>query len=222
MRLPKLRFWNSWDDRQKANAVKWTGALIALFALFTLLAMVSYIFTWKQDQSLLRDPGMMDQAVGVANLGGKLGLKWANTLIVKWFGLGSFAFLILLFAMSVRLIAGRWHRSLLKTAAVTLSGALIAALVCAFIGRLVGVQTLFGAGPGGECGAHVTGWFWNLLGPAVTGILLGLLVIGWLILCSERFSRWFGSLGASSDVEEEKPVRERKPLLPLRRAVPLP
>ena len=217
MRLPKLRFWNSWDDRQKANAVKWTGALIALFALFTLLAMVSYIFTWKQDQSLLRDPGMMDQAVGVANLGGKLGLKWANTLIVKWFGLGSFAFLILLFAMSVRLIAGRWHRSLLKTAAVTLSGALIAALVCAFIGRLVGVQTLFGAGPGGECGAHVTGWFWNLLGPAVTGILLGLLVIGWLILCSERFSRWFGSLGASSDVEEEKPVRERKPLLPLKR-----
>ena len=215
MRLPKLRFWNSWDDRQKANAVKWTGALIALFALFTLLAMVSYLFTWKQDQSLLRDPGMMDQAVDVANLGGKLGLKWANTLIVKWFGLGSFAFLILLFAMAVRLIAGRWHRSLLKTAAVTLSGALIAALACAFIGRLIGVQTLFGAGPGGECGAHVTGWFWNLLGPAVTGVLLGLLVIGWLILCSERFSSWFGSLGAPSD--GEKPVRERKPLLPLKR-----
>ena len=210
MRLPKLRFWNSWDDRQKANAVKWTGALIALFALFTLIAMVSYIFTWKQDQSLLRDPGMMDQAVGVANLGGKLGLKWANTLIVKWFGLGSFAFLILLFAMALRLIAGRWHRSLLKTAAVTLSGALIAALVCAYAGRLAGVQTLFGAGPGGECGAHVTGWFWNLLGPAVTGVLLALLVIGWLILCSERFSKWFGSLGAKTG--EEEPVREPRPL----------
>ena len=219
MRLPKLRFWNSWDDRQKANAVKWTGAVIALFALFTLLAMVSYIFTWKQDQSLLRDPAMMDQAVGVANLGGKLGLKWANTLIVKWFGLGSFAFLILLFAMAARLLAGRWHRSLLKTAVVTLSGALIAALACAYVGRLVGVQTLFGAGPGGECGAHVTGWFWNLLGPAVTGVLLVLLVIGWLILCSERFSKWFGSLGAPSDggEPEEKPVRERRPLIPVRR-----
>ena len=215
MRLPKLGFWNSWDDRQKANAVKWTGALIALFALFTLLAMVSYLFTWKQDQSLLRDPGMMDQAVGVANLCGKLGLKWANTLIVKWFGLGSFAFLILLIAMALRLIAGRWHRSLLKTAAVTLSGALIAALACAFVGRLLGIQTLFGAGPGGECGAHVTGWFWNLLGPAVTGVLLALLVIGWLILCSERFSKWFGSLGAPSD--EPEPERERKPLLPLKR-----
>ena len=219
IRLPKLSFWNSWDDRQKANAVKWTGAVIALFALFTLLAMVSYLFTWKQDQSLLRDPAMMDQAVGVANLGGKLGLKWANTLIVKWFGLGSFAFLILLFAMAVRLLAGRWHRSLLKTAVVTLSGALVAALVCAYAGRLAGVQTLFGAGPGGECGAHVTGWFWNLLGPAVTGVLLGLLVIGWLILCSERFSNWFGSLGASSEGEEpeEDSIIERKPLLPLNR-----
>ena len=223
IRLPKLGFWNRWDDRQKANAVRWTGALIALFAIFTLLAMVSYVFTWKQDQSLLRDPAMMDQAVGVANLGGKLGLKWANTLIVKWFGLGSFAFLILLFAMAIRLIAGRWHRSLLKTAIVTLSGALIAALLCAYVGRLIGVQTLFGAGPGGECGSHVTGWLTNLFGPVVTGVLLCILLVGWLILCSRRFSEWFGKLGAEDEEEEtpafveEEPVRERKPLFQFKR-----
>ena len=220
MRLPKLRFWNSWDDRQKANAIKWTGAVIALFALFTLLSMVSYLFTWKQDQSLLRDPAMMDQAVGVANFGGKLGLKWADLLIFKWFGLGSFAFLILLFAMAVRLLAGRWHRSLLKTAAVTLSGALIASLVFAFIGRLLGMQTLFGAGPGGECGSHVTGWFTNLLGPVVTGVLLVILTVGWLILSSRRFSKWFGSLGASRDGdgnEEEEGMPDRKPLIAFKR-----
>ena len=220
MRLPKLRFWNSWDDRQKANAIKWTGAVIALFALFTLLSMVSYLFTWKQDQSLLRDPAMMDQAVGVANFGGKLGLKWADLLIFKWFGLGSFAFLILLFAMAVRLLAGRWRRSLLKTAAVTLSGALIASLVFAFIGRLLGMQTLFGAGPGGECGSHVTGWFTNLLGPVVTGVLLVILTVGWLILSSRRFSKWFGSLGASRDGdgnEEEEGMPDRKPLIAFKR-----
>ena len=222
IRLPKLRFWTTWDDRQKANAVRWTGALIALFALFTLLAMVSYLFTWKQDQSLLRDPGMMDQAADVANFGGKLGLKWANLLIVKWFGLGSFAFLILLFAMSVRLIAGRWHRSLLKTALVTLSGALVAALACAFIGRMVGVQTLFGAGPGGECGAHVTGWAINLIGPAVTGVLLLLLIIGWLVLCSSRFAKWFAGLGPGSDEKEDEvqeEPRERRHLFPVRKKV---
>ena len=227
IKLPKLKFWDTWDDRQKTGAVRALGAVLALFALFTLLAMVSYIFTWKQDQSLLRDPAMMDQAVGVANLGGKLGLKWANTLIVKWFGLGSFAFLILLFAMAVRLLAGRWKRSLLKTALVTLSGALVAALLCAFIGRIAGIQTLFGAGPGGECGAHVTGWLTNLFGPAVTGILLCALTLGWLILSSKRFSDWFGSLGAkdadkpeeavpSYEKAEEK-VSDRKAILPFRK-----
>ena len=162
----------------------------------------------------------MDQAVGVANFGGKLGLKWADLLIFKWFGLGSFAFLILLFAMAVRLLAGRWHPSLLKTAAVTLSGALIASLVFAFIGRLLGMQTLFGAGPGGECGSHVTGWFTNLLGPVVTGVLLVILTVGWLILSSRRFSKWFGSLGASRDGdgnEEEEGMPDRKPLIAFKR-----
>ena len=227
IRLPKLKFWNTWDDRQKTSAVRALGALLALFALFTLLAMVSYIFTWKQDQSLLRDPAMMDQAVGVANLGGKLGLKWANTLMVKWFGLGSFAFLLLLFAMAIRLLAGRWKRSLLKTALVTLSGALVAALLCAFVGRLAGIQTLFGAGPGGECGAHVTNWLTNLLGPAVTGVLLCALAFGWLFLSSKRFSNWFSKLGAKDEdeqqeaaarfEEEEETVSERKPILPFRK-----
>ena len=200
--LPKLKFWNTWDDRQKSNVVKATGALIALFALFTFLAMVSYLFTWKQDQSLLRDPGMMDQAVGVANFGGKLGLKWAHTLITKWFGLGSFALLVLLYAFAARLMAGRWKQRLLKTTLITLSGALVASLVFAYIGRMAGLQTLYGAGLGGECGAHVTGWSVNLFGTVVTGILLCALVAGWLILCSRRFSEWFASLGEGKAVEE--------------------
>lgn len=210
IRLPKLSIWKSWDDRQKTGAVKAAGACIALFALFSLLAMLSYIFTWKQDQSLLNDPAMMDQAVGVANFGGKLGLKWAHTLIVKWFGLGSFAILVLLAAIAARLLAGRWQRSLLKTAIVTLSGALLASLLFAYIGRLAGLQTLFGSGPGGECGAHVTGWLSNLVGPIVTGILLAALLVGWLILCSRRFSDWISSLGAEDDpdaVPEEVPVQ---------------
>ena len=218
MKLPKLKFWDSWDDRQKSNAVKGLGVAIAIFALFTLLATVSYVFTWRQDQSLLRDPAMMDQAQPVANAGGKLGLKWANVLICKWFGLGSFAFLILLFAMAVRLVAGRWHRSLLKTAIVTLSGAIIASFLFALTGRLAGIPTMFGAGIGGECGAFVVDWLANLVGVAVTALLLVALSVGWLFLSSGRFSRWVTSLGAAGDAEPEAaempepaPVHEPEP-----------
>ena len=203
MKLPKLKFWDSWDDRQKSNAIKGLGVAIAIFALFTLLATVSYVFTWKQDQSLLRDPAMMDQAQHVANAGGKLGLKWANVLICKWFGLGSLAFLILLFAMAVRLVAGRWHRSLLKTAIVTLSGAIIASFLFSLIGGLVGVPTLFGAGIGGECGAFAVNWLSNLVGLPLTAVLLLALTVGWLFMSSRRFSRWITSLGAGDDAEPE-------------------
>ena len=101
----KFKFWRTWDDQQKASAIKAVGVITGLFALFSLVASLSYLFTWKQDQSLLTDPGMLDKAVDVANLGGKLGLKWADTLVGDWFGWGSFALIILLFAISARLIA---------------------------------------------------------------------------------------------------------------------
>jgi hypothetical protein len=70
-------------SERKREGIRLAGiALVLLFTVILTVSVTSYVFTWKQDQSLLRDPAMMDQAVGVANLGGKLGLKWANTLMV--------------------------------------------------------------------------------------------------------------------------------------------
>ncbi|MEE3430493.1 MAG: hypothetical protein VZR34_06410, partial [Candidatus Cryptobacteroides sp.] len=51
MRL--FTFWRDLDDDDKERVIKITGLLIAVFAIFTLLANVSYLFTWKTDQSLL-------------------------------------------------------------------------------------------------------------------------------------------------------------------------
>ena len=216
MKLPELKPWRTWDDEQKSHAIKITGVCLGLFALFTLISTVSYVFTWRQDQSLLRDPAMMDMATGVANLGGKLGLKWSNVLICKWFGLGSFAFLILLFAMSLRLVAGKWHYSLLKTAIVTFSGAIISSFILALVGKYIGVPSLFGAGIGGECGSFVTGWIDNAVGPVITALLLCVLAILWLFFSSRRFSEWFKSLGAGKEVEEtpETPEEPKEPAGP--------
>ncbi len=217
MRLPALKFWRTWDDEQKSHAVRLTGVLIAVFALFTLISTVSFLFTWKQDQSLLRDPAMMDMATNVANIGGKLGLKWANVLVCKWFGLGSFAFLVLLFALAARLVAGKWGYSLLKTAIITFSGAIISSFILAFIGSCAGIRTLFGAGIGGECGSFVTGWLENAVGPVITAILLCILTVLWLFFSSRRFSEWFNGLGGKiipvDDEPEKEPVVE-KPVRP--------
>ena len=223
MKLPVLKFWRTWDDDQKRNAVRITGVCIGLFALFTLISTVSYIFTWKQDQSLLRDPEMMDMATSVANMGGKLGLKWANVLVCKWFGLGSFAFLILLFAMAVRLVAGKWHYSLIKTAIVTFSGAILVSFILAFLGKYLGFPTMFGAGIGGECGSFVVNWIDNAVGPVITVLALLALTVLWLFLSSRRFSEWFKSLGKTvdQDIEEDQEAEFVRPAEPVAKPEPI-
>ena len=44
-----FKLWKNMDDDDKSRLVKTTGLLVALFAVFTLLATVSYFFTWKVD-----------------------------------------------------------------------------------------------------------------------------------------------------------------------------
>jgi hypothetical protein len=51
-----LRLWKNMDEDDKARLVKTTGFVVAIFTVFTLLATVSYFFTWKVDQSALAAP----------------------------------------------------------------------------------------------------------------------------------------------------------------------
>ena len=110
-----IAFWRNWDDQERNNAKVISGLITAVFSLFILVSCISYLFHWQQDMSLLGNPAMMDGATSVGNAAGKLGYRTGHLLIGDLFGLGSFAFLIILIAVSVRLIARRWHFSLIKT-----------------------------------------------------------------------------------------------------------
>ena len=87
----KIAFWKSWDEEKRANCSRFFGVVFAVFFLFSLIALVSYLFTWKPDKSVLGDPMMTDADVHVSNGGGKLGLKWADFLISDCFGLWCFS-----------------------------------------------------------------------------------------------------------------------------------
>ena len=101
-------------EQRKKIAGKVSGLVTGAFALFTVLAIVSYLFTWKTDYSLLSDPGMLDKDVSVANIAGKLGYKWAHFLVSRCFGLGSFAIAVLLVMASARLFSLKPHKKLLR------------------------------------------------------------------------------------------------------------
>ena len=210
--MPHLfTFWRDMDDDDKARVVKITGVVVAFFAVFTLLSTVSYLFTWKADQSLLSSP-VSDSTVEASNIAGNIGFRWSDFLVRKCLGLGSFALIIILFAISVRLLLGRWHYSMVRTILVTVTGALIASLVLAFVSDLCGLGNAFGGGLGGECGESLVKWSDGLLGVILTGLLIVVLTILWLISVSRRFTRWMNSLGKNGkDHAEGEEDSEGKP-----------
>ena len=195
-----LGFWRNMDDGDKVRLTKMTGILVALLAVFTLLATVSYFFTWKADQSSLSS-AVVDISVEVSNMAGKMGYRWADLLVRRWFGLGSLAFVVILFAVSVRLLLHRWRYSMVKTTLLTVTGAMLSSFILAFVSDLSGLGNAFGGGLGGECGESVVKWASVVFGNILTGFILAFLVIVWLVLASRKFSDWLMSLG-------KKPVAE--------------
>ena len=200
----KIAFWKSWDEEQRANYSRFLGVVFAVFFLFSLIALVSYLFTWKPDKSVLGDPMMTDADVHVSNGGGKLGLKWADFLISDCFGLGSFVLLVVLFAFSARLINSWWRTSLLRTVIACMLGAFNLSMFLAFAGKLCNVPAAFGSGLGGRMGAFGFAFLQNHLGLPVAVVIVVLLCIASLMLVSRGFTNWLNGLFK----KKEKPVIE--------------
>ena len=198
-----MRIWKSWDEEERAAAVRIAGLCVAALTLFIFISAFSYLFHWREDMSLLSDPDAMQAGRSVGNAAGKLGFRTGHLLVSELFGLGSFSLLIILTAVAVRLLSHRWPYSLVKTALVALFGAGISSVILAFIGKCAGLQLLFGGGLGGRCGAAAVDWAENLFGPIVTGLFLVILAAAFLFFASKRFNRWFASIGT----RKEKPVK---------------
>lgn len=204
-----IGFWRNMDDGDKVRLTKMTGILVALLAVFTLLATVSYFFTWRADQSSLSS-AVGDISVEVSNMAGKMGYRWADLLVRRWFGLGSLAFVVILFAVSVRLLLHRWRYSMVKTTLLTVTGAMLSSFILAFVSDLSGLGNAFGGGLGGECGESVVKWASVVFGNILTGFMLAFLVIVWLVLASGKFSDWLMALGrkkepVAEDCDPEEP-----------------
>ena len=189
------------DDDKKRLLRKVSGLLVGAFAVFTFIALLSYLFTWKADQSLLSDPDMMDKTVSVSNMAGKLGYRWALFLCSGCFGLGSFAIVYLLGAYSVRLFSGRKDIGIMRALLVSVSGAFVFSLLLAFISDIAGAGSAFGGGLGGDCGAVLVAGLENLTGKIVSCIILLIFLVLWLLLVSGRFSAWLSGIGERRGVQ---------------------
>ncbi len=198
-------------EETKVRWLKLLGLVVAAFSIFTLVAVLSYFFTWQADYSHLPHPFSMNPDEAVSNLGGKIGLKWSYLLVTKCFGFGSLAIICLLLVSSVKLFFRRNRWSFPRTIILTLTAAVVISVALAFTASLFGCGNLFGGGLGGQCGTVVADFLVNILGEIATGLILLILVVVWMLYASGGFAKWFANLGE----------RERKPRQPRPQTVPV-
>ena len=142
-------------QEQKDNIKRYIGLTVLVFAVFTLLSIVSYLFTWKTDLSQM---AVMDNSTEIANWCGSIGYRWSSLLVARCFGLGSLFFVFLLGAISYKYILKKAEFGLLRVAFITVLGAFVASLVFAYVSMLTSADLCFGGGLGGDAGSAVVLW----------------------------------------------------------------
>ena len=168
-------------DFQKELIRKGSGALLAIFAFFTLLAFVSFFFTWHADYSHLSDAGMMAMDKSVANWASKIGFLWANLWIGKWLGAAALVLPAWLVACVVKLFAPEKCR-LIRWTLLAATGMFLLSIVLAFIGKHSGLDALLPSGWGGGCGKTVIEAMENLLKPLITGLIVLWAALMWIVI----------------------------------------
>ena len=187
---------SSGRKKSKAPSQNWrvvrvvTGLIFAVLAIYTFAVLLSYIFTWSKDASLVTNPQMLDASQGVKNIGGKLGFLWSNLLFSRLFGFGSFAVPFFLGALSVYCLRIR-RFNLLRVFILSFLGAIIFSVFFAFVFRFFDMSNFLGNGPGGSYGHYISDWMCNMLGPLGAGAVILVALLLWSVLLSKKVAFWF-------------------------------
>ncbi len=195
-----ISFFRNMDPQTRTVLARVVSLVIGIFALFTLICCISYLFTWKSDYSI---NSWDDVSTLPANSGSRLGLKWSRFLVGGCFGLSAFCVVALLSLLSVRMFRRTDRGSgTLRQSVLLITAAPLFSFVLSYVSGLFCADTFFGGGLGGFAGAEFVRLCQSLVGKVGTGLLLLLLVIVWLLFASGKFAQWFAKVGTG---------RKRKP-----------
>jgi S-DNA-T family DNA segregation ATPase FtsK/SpoIIIE len=154
------------------------GGIITGFALYLLLACISFLSTWKEDLSFPDSKTISPPDIQVENWMGKSGLFLAKLIISNGFGYGAF-FIPLIFGTIGLYLLNFPKIRVWSLMAKFAFAAIILSLILSFVfGELNGYMS---SGPGGAHGYMITRWMNAFVGKPGTGIILVLLTISYLI-----------------------------------------
>ncbi|MDX9846108.1 MAG: DNA translocase FtsK [Tenuifilaceae bacterium] len=176
--IPKKSFFR--DERVQFTV----GFFTILFAVYLVIAFVSYLFKWQADQSFEWQSIFSSATVRVDNWAGKVGASFAAQFLNRWFGIASF---IVPFLIGV---VGFWMLKLRvlplrKTLFRGIVGMIILSLIFGFLFEQAG--GFLGSGLGGAHGLFVTQWVNAFVGKTGTAFLLLVITVSYLFFVSDKF-----------------------------------
>ncbi|MFM6945652.1 MAG: DNA translocase FtsK 4TM domain-containing protein [Flavobacteriales bacterium] len=138
------------------------GAVLSLLSIYLLLACVSYIFTWKQDQDHLLNRDFLgyifnQQVPAAENWLGKFGAWSSHLLIYEGFGIGAFGLVFILFLLGIRVLFNTSLLPLQRTTSVTIAYLIWGSIFLGFFSPQVSYS-------GGTFGFYINEWLQLTLG----------------------------------------------------------
>ncbi len=188
------------DDRTKLVI----GLFIIVFALYLLLAFISYLFSWKVDQSFEWSKIFSGPEVQVENWSGKTGAWFAYLFIDRWFGIASFSIPFLLLIIGLRLLNLKLL-PLWRTIKITVVATILLSIT---FGYLFGNSGGFlGSGPGGNHGYVISNWLNAFIGKIGTAFLILVVIIAFFLFSFKVYFPWIHFRKKKTDgLDEQEPV----------------
>lgn len=148
---------------------KIAGSVSLLLSLFLLIAFVSYLSTWKEDQDkVFRGASILlpSEDVQTTNLLGNFGAYISHMFFYNGFGVASFLFCTLFFVVGTNAILGRKVFSIWRNVRYVLVGIIFFSVLFAFVARTAVFPW------GGAVGDLISQWLTRFLGTIGTAALL--------------------------------------------------
>ena len=184
------------------------GILITGFALYLLLACISYLFYWKFDDSLANSDVVSGAEIKVRNWSGKSGQFLARYIIAFGFGYGAFFVPLIFGTLGLYLLKFPKIKPLGLITKFSFATILLSLILSLVFGEAKGYLK---SGPGGAQGFFITEWMKSFMGTPGTSVVILFFTIVYLIFALKVKPETFVNLVrpvAALFHRKEKPVTE--------------
>ena len=166
---------------------KIAGTVLVLISFLLFVAFTSYLFTWQQDQSGIKDAKILfpDSNQHFANALGTIGAYISDLFFRSGFGIASYLFCLFFFVVGVNLFAPRKIFSVKRNLRYVIAGLLVISVCASFLFHNTDTKSIDTSSTaffwGGKVGDMINEWLQQVIGYVGTAALLLVCLLSYVI-----------------------------------------